>query len=388
MTRLIGQESTFMHDQCIDGTLVIELAEGWCAAAIAGRLLSELGARVVKVEPPAGDRLRGQPPDAANGASPAFQNLNANKESIALKPDCALLFELIGAADVLLTDKTTLDDWGLALADAEITARNPALITCHFSPFGRSGALAGRPGGELIAQAMGGIVATTGHPGALPHRAGPPLAAHNAALLGGAALCAALFERQRSGEGTIIDMADYDASVSLLYTFLPAYFLSGDAPGAMGNKHMMVAPWDNYPTKDGWVIVCVANDRQWQDFLKLMGRGDLLDDPRFATNDERVSAQYRPLVDGLVIDYLAGRTTREAITELRAHNIPAGPILDLPGLLDDPHFSARDMVQSFDDPVKGRHLTAGSIFKMSETPGCVHSPAPALDQHGDLGDGS
>ncbi len=364
-----------MSDQCIDGTLVIELAEGWCAAAVAGRLLSELGARVVKVELPAGDRLRRRPPGAAQGTSPAFRNLNANKESIALEPECDVLFDLIGAADVLLTDQTTLDDWGLALTDDDLLGRNPGLVACHFSPFGRSGALAGRPGGELIAQAMGGIVATTGQPGELPHRAGPPLASHNAALLGGAAILAALHD----GKGSIIDLSLYDASVSLLYTFLPAYFLTGEVLGPMGNKHSMVAPWDDYPTKDGWVIICMANDRQWHDFLRLIHRAELIDDARYAGNGQRVTEENRPLVDGLVIEFLADKTTKEAIAVLREHNLPAGPVYDVPAVLDDPQFRARDMVRMFGDA-----RVAGSIFKMSETPGRVHSPAPALGQHGDL----
>jgi CoA:oxalate CoA-transferase len=360
------------------------LAEGWCAAAVAGRLLSELGARVIKVEPPEGDRLRRQPPNAADGTSPTFQNLNSNKESIVLGADSEALLELIGKADILLTDQTTLNDRKINLNDDELQRLNPRLVACHFSPFGRTGALAGRPGGELIAQAMGGVIATTGHPGELPHRAGQPLASHNAALLGGAAILSALYDLKNSDKGSIIDMSLYDASVSLLYTFLPAYFLSGNTPGPMGNKHMMVAPWDNYPTKDGWVIVCIANDRQWHDFLRLMGRAELIEDPRFAENDQRVLEGIRPLVDGLVIEYLADKTTDEAIQLLRDHNVPAGPVYDVPMLMENPQFLAREMVRTFDDPATGSYRTSGSIFKMSETPGRVHSPAPALGQHGNI----
>ena len=355
---------------------MVELAEGWCAAAVAGRLLSELGARVIKVEPPEGDRLRRQPPNAADGTSPTFQNLNSNKESVATEAGSAVLQDLIAVADILLTDQTTLDDQGIVLTDDDLTARNPNLVVCHFSPFGRSGALAGRPGGELIAQAVGGIVATTGHPGKTPHRAGPPLASHNAALLGGAAILAALYDRDTTGKGAIIDMSLCDASVSLLYTFLPAYFLSGETPGPMGNQHMMVAPWDNYPTKDGWMIVCVANDRQCHDFLRLMGHDALVEDPRCALNDARVTPEGREFLNGLIVEYLADKTTDLAIELLREHNVPAGPIYDVPTLMENPQFLARAMVQTFDTC-----RTAGSIFKMSETPGRVTADAPNLDAH-------
>lgn len=367
---------------CIDGTLVVELAEGWCAAAIAGRLLSELGARVIKIEPPEGDRLRRQPPGAENSSSPTFRNLNANKESVVVTPGSAALDDLIGVADILLTDQTTLDDRDIKLVDDGLQASNPELIACHFSPFGRSGALAGRPGGELIVQAMSGILATTGLPGETPHRAGPPLASHNAALLGGAAVLAALYDRAATGEGAVIDMSLYDASVSLLYTFLPAWFLNGEASGPMGNKHSMVAPWDNYPTRDGWVIVCIANDRQWHDFLRLMGREALIEDPRFAENEQRVLPDTRPLVDGLVAEYLADKTTDEAIALLRDHNVPAGPIYDVPTLIENPQFLARRMVHRFDGAPET--IATGSIFKMGETPGRVGKPAPALDEHDSL----
>lgn len=355
---------------------MIELAEGWCSAAVAGRLLSELGARVIKIEPPEGDRLRRQPPNAADGTSSTFQNLNANKESIVVDPNSKVLWDLIAAADILLTDQTTLDDQDITLADSDLTARNPNLVVCHFSPFGRNGELAGRPGGELIAQAMGGIVATTGHPGDTPHRSGPPLATHNAALLGGAAILSALYDRDATGTGAIIDMSLYDASVSLLYTFLPAYILSGDTPGPMGNQHMMVAPWDNYPTKDGWMIVCVANDRQCHDFLCLMGHDALVEDSRCALNDARVTPGGREFLNGLIVEFLSDKSTDEAIELLREHNVPAGPIYDVPTLMEQPQFLAREMVQTFENS-----RTAGSIFTMSETPGRVTRAAPRLNEH-------
>ena len=331
---------------------------------------------MLKVEPPEGDRLRRQPPNAGDGTSPAFQTLNANKESVAIAADSPVLQALIGEADILLTDQTTLVDHGIDLPDDTVAARWPDLIACHFSTFGRRGALAGRPGGELIAQAMGGIVATTGHPGETPHRAGPPLASHNAALLGGAAILAALHDRAASGMGAIIDQSLYDSSVSLLYTFLPAFFLTGETPGPMGNQHMMVAPWDNYPTKDGWMIICVANDRQCHDFLRLMGHEGLVEAPLCALNDARVTPEGRAFLNEIITAFLADKTTDEAIALLRKHNVPAGPIYDLLALMENAQFQARDMIQTFDGA-----RTPGSIFKMSETPGRINFAAPRLNQH-------
>jgi crotonobetainyl-CoA:carnitine CoA-transferase CaiB-like acyl-CoA transferase len=365
----------------IEGTIVIEIAEGWCAGAVAGRQLADLGARVVKIEPISGDRLRHQAPAST------FLNLSTNKESLALdfaaEGTMPILRDVIAGADVLITDQTTLDDRGLEFDYDDLSARNSGLIACHFSPFGRTGSLAGEAGGELVAQAMGGIIATTGQPDDLPHRGGPPLAGHNAALMGGASILAALYERMETGQGADIDMSLYDGAVSLLYTFIPGYFISGEAPGPQGNKHPMAAPWDNYPTKDGWIVLCTPNDRQWHDFLRLIDRAELIEDPRFATNDERVTAAVRPLVDELVIGFLAERTTAEALALLNEHNVPAGAINDVAELIDDPQFQSREMVHRFEDASAGPYRTAGSIFKMSETPGRIRRPAPALGEHSD-----
>ncbi len=370
---------------CIDGTLVVELADGWSAGSIAGRLLSELGARVVKLEPSDGDRLRRIGPQTTEGSSAAFNILNCNKESLSLELRSEMgrqtLAAITSQADILITDRTTTEDRAAELDLDVFTASKPRLIHCHFSPFGRSGPLAGHSGGDLIAQAMGGVIATTGHPGELPHKAGPPLAVHNAALMGGASILAALFERVETGEGTTIDLALYDGIVSLLYTFIPGYFLSGKAPGPQGNQHPMAAPWDNYPTKDGWIIICMADDRQWRNFLDLIGRNDLAEDPRYMTNDKRVTDEVRPEVNQIVIDFLADKTTEEALEVLIQGQVPAGPIYSLAELIVDPQFLARDMVHIFKDEHGHSFRTPGSIFKMSETSGRVYRRAPSLNEH-------
>ena len=370
---------------CIDGTLVVELADGWSAGSIAGRLLSELGARVVKLEPTDGDRLRRIGPQTTEGSSAAFNILNCNKESLSLELRSEMgrqtLAAITSQADILITDHTTTEDRAAELDLDVFTTSKPRLIHCHFSSFGRSGPLAGHSGGDLIAQAMGGVIATTGHPGELPHKAGPPLAVHNAALMGGASILAALFERVETGEGTTIDLALYDGIVSLLYTFIPGYFLSGKAPGPQGNQHPMAAPWDNYPTKDGWIIICMADDRQWRNFLDLIGRNDLAEDPRYMTNDKRVTDEIRPEVNQIVTDFLADKTTEEALEVLIQGQVPAGPIYSLDELIVDPQFLARDMVHIFKDEHGHPFRTPGSIFKMSETSGRVYRRAPSLNEH-------
>jgi crotonobetainyl-CoA:carnitine CoA-transferase CaiB-like acyl-CoA transferase len=370
---------------CIEDTLVIEIADGWSAGSVAGRLLSELGARVVKLESPSGDRLRHIGPGANGESSASFRTLNTNKESIALDIGADVgqqtLDALLAKCDVLITDQTTITDRAPGLDPNAVTGRHPHLVHCHFSPFGLTGPLAGRAGGDLVAQAMGGIIATTGHPGELPHKAGPPLAVHNAALMGGASILAALYQRADTGDGALIDMSLYDGMVSLLYTFMPGYFISGKAPGPQGNQHPMAAPWDNYPTKDGWVIICMADDRQWRNFLNLIGKSELADDPRYMTNDERVTDEIRPEVNQLVIDFLADKTTDQALKVLTEGQVPAGPIYDLLELMEDEQFQSRGMLQTLLDENGDPYRTPGSIFKMSETPGQIYRRAPALGEH-------
>ena len=172
--------------------------------------------------------------------------------------------------------------------------------------------------------------------------------------------------------------------VSLLYTFMPGYFISGKAPGPQGNQHPMAAPWDNYPTKDGWVIICMADDRQWRNFLDLIGKSELADDPRYMTNDERVTDEIRPEVNQLVIDFLADKTTEEALKVLTEGQVPAGPIYDLLELMEDKQFQSREMVQTLLDENGTPYRTPGSIFKMSETPGQIYRRAPGLDEHSEI----
>ena len=165
---------------------------------------------------------------------------------------------------------------------------------------------------------------------------------------------------------------------------MPGYFISGKAPGPQGNQHPMAAPWDNYPTKDGWVIICMADDRQWRNFLKLIGKTELVDDPKYRTNDQRVKDDIRPQVNQIVVNFLADKTTKQALKILTEGQVPAGPIYNLLELIEDEHFLAREMVQTLLDEHGEAYRTPGSIFKMSETPGRIYRRAPALNEHLEL----
>ena len=370
---------------CLNGMVVIEIAEGWTAAAVCGRLLSELGATVYKIETPQGDVLRQRKPAHGEGDSCVHRSLATNKRSLCIDPSDpgarGVLDDLLRRADVALIDPFAVDGLGAPVDEACRAILNPRLIAATFSAYGASGPLAGLPGGELIGQALGGIIATTGHADEIPHRAGAPIAAHGSAVFASTAILAALFEREDSGLGQSIDAALYDAAVATLYTFIPGYFISGKAPPPQGNRYAMSAPWNAFPARDGWITVSMGTDKQWQGFLAMIGRGDLVDSPRYRSNDERTQPGIREEVEGFVTEYLSERSMREGIDAFTALGIPSGPILSVAQLMADENFRSRDMVQTM-VPVEGAsYVAVGSTFKMSDSPGTLRVPSPALGAH-------
>jgi crotonobetainyl-CoA:carnitine CoA-transferase CaiB-like acyl-CoA transferase len=341
---------------------------------------------VIKVEPIEGDPLRRRPPIKTEGESLTFQTLATNKMSIAVNFGTVeadeLLRNLLKKTDVLIENIYNPPDRWLNMTYHKMAELNPRLVYCVFSPFGCKGELKDYVGNDLVVQAMSGVVATTGHPNTLPNKTGPPFASHTCALMGGIGIMAALNFRESTGLGQEIDMAVYDSMVSYLYTFLPGYFISGKAPKRLGNQHPMSAPWDTYKAKDGWVIVCMGDDRQWHNFLYLIGRPEIIENPRYKTNDERIKPEIRPEVEKMVADWVEDKTVSEVMKILDEIKIPAGPIYTIEQSLKDEQFLSRDMVVEMEHPVSGIYHTFGSIFKMSATPGRVNCPSPLLGQHG------
>lgn len=372
-------------ESCLEDIKVLELTSGWSAGAVCGRLLSELGASVIKLESLKGDSLRNRPPIKAKDEGMTFQILSTNKKSIAVdlatSEGRTLLSDLTKQVDVLIEDRTIPSGKSIHLTFEELSALNPSLIYCIFSPFGQTGDLKDHVGNDFIVQAMSGVVTTTGYPEFLPHKAGPLFATHASSVMGGIAILSALNYSQDTGLGQEIDIAIYDAMLSYLYTFIPGYFASGKTSERLGNKHPMIAPWDTYKAKDGWVIVCMADDKQWHNFLKLIDRRELMESPRYKNNDMRTQKEIREEVDGIVAEWVADKTMAEVMDLLEKIKIPSGPINDIEQLLNDEQFLSREMVQEMEHPVTGRYVTSGSIFKMDHTSGRLFAPSPALGQH-------
>lgn len=363
-----------MQRGCLEGLVVLEAGRGW-PIAIAGRLLAELGAEVVKIEPRAGDALRTAGPMHTDGLSHAWHTTCAGKYSVAFDfesdQDRVLAAGLAGVADVILTDATTLD----FLAPAVLSRAD--LVLAHLTLFGLQPAAKWRHGSEGVAQAAAGIMATTGFPQGRQVRAGCDLAGHVGAFFCVTAILAALLHRDHGGRGQKIDLAICDALATFLLLWLPPYFMTGRAPERQGNRHLSSVPWNAYRTADGWAMVCTSTDAQWSRLCDLIGRPDLKggrhDKLRQRMNDV-------DFIDELTAQWVRSLPTRDVVERLHGIGIPAGPILDLAGMLADPHTRAREIVMRLRDHDGGEVPVAGSLVKMSTTPGTLRFCAPKLDQ--------
>ena len=257
----------------------------------AGQVLADHGADVIKLEPPAGDETRGWGPPFLGDAASYFQGLNRNKRGIAvdLSQDKGreLLLALLDEADVLLENfKTgTMERWGLG--QDELSRRFPRLIHCRVSGFGSDGPMGGLPGYDAAIQALCGIMSVNGEKDGRPLRVGLPVVDMVTGLNATIGILMALNERAISGKGQFIETSLYDCGVSLLHPHLPNYYLSGNVAQPSGNAHPNICPYDTFETGSEPIFLAVGNNRQFATLCKMIGRPDLPDDPRFASNSQR-----------------------------------------------------------------------------------------------------
>jgi CoA:oxalate CoA-transferase len=361
------------------GTRVLELAQGWSSPAIAGRLLCELGATVIKIEPPEGDSLRRQPP-SVNGRGIAFDLLAAGKQSVMLDyessaSDAETAHDLATTVDVVLDGRDIGARGRAVLNEARVRSGNPRVVWCEASLLGRDSPLAHWAGCDIVAQALSGFMTTTGFAEDPPTAAGVPLAEHAGAAFSVTAVLAALFHRHRAGEGQSIDIAGVDCLAYFLSSFLPASLIGISVPTRQGFRHPLMAPWDVYDAIDGKVVICAGHDAHWNAILQMIGRPDLVDDERYNSLPRRVERVTE--VNALIQAWIGTKTADAAIVDLHAIGVPAGPILNLRQVFSHPHFTARGI--STAESLDMRDPVLGSIYKMSRTPGRISRRAPGLD---------
>jgi len=367
----------------LQGLRVIELAQ-IMAGPSCGALLADLGAEVIKVEKiPGGDDTRRYAEPSVNGESAAFMMMNRNKRGIAvdLKTESGqqVLRRLVSGADVLIENyrRGALDRLGLGVA--ALRALNPALIYCSISGYGRTGPAADKGGFDLIAQGASGLMSITGVPGGEPVKVGSPVTDMNAGILGALGIVSAYVHRLKTGEGQHVDTSLFEAGIHQTAWQAAIFFATGVSPGPGGSAHVLAAPYQAFPTADGWINIGGANQSNWERVARLVGAPELIADPRFIDNSARMA--HRAELSQLLGEHLRQRPTRDWLLALDAAGVPAGPIQSIGEMSSDPQTLAREMVVELDHPVAGRTRALGVPLKFSATPAGVHRPAPTFGQH-------
>jgi len=368
----------------LSGVRVIELAH-IMAGPVCGLMLADMGADVIKVEKvPGGDDARRFVPPDIEGESAAFMMMNRNKRGIALdlkQPSARdALLELIKTADVIIENYRigTMDKLGLSYETMK--AINPGLIYCEVSGFGRTGPYKDRGGFDLVAQGMSGLMSITGEgPDRPPVKVGPPISDITAGILAAMGVVAAYTHKLKTGEGQRVDTSLFEAAITHTYWQSAICFATGVAPGPMGSAHPLNAPYQSFKSKDGWINIGAANQANWERMLSAIGTPELNDDDRFSTNAGR-QANLEALVN--VLNARIGtKTTDEWMVLLEAVGVPAGPVLDIAQMHQDPQVIAREMVTEVEHATAGTVKTIGLPVKFSKTPGKVMNAAPTYGQH-------
>ncbi len=372
----------------LDGIRVVDLTQVM-AGPFCTMLLADMGANVIKVEPPdRGDlsRLMGGAGMRMKGDDNApFLALNRNKRSVCLDlrtDDGSKVFHALAAtADVVVENFRPGVTERLGVDYDTLSKTHERLIYLSISGFGQTGPYADRPGFDLIAQAMSGIMSVTGHAGGAPTKAGLPISDLAAGLYGATGVLAALLARERTGRGQKVDTSLFEAAVGLSVWESTEYWATGRTPTPCGTAHRLNAPYQAFRTGDGHIVLAALTPEQWTNLCNVLNRAGLADDSRFATNEDRM-AHLTELVDEIE-GALAGGTTDTWVDRLLGAGVPAGPLRNYAEVFTDEHTRAREMIEDVEHPVEGTIRTLGFPVKLSDTPLRVRRPPPLLGQHTD-----
>ena len=349
-------------------------------------ILGDLGADVIKVEDiwHGDDTRRWGPPFQGDDAA-YFLSINRNKRGLSVNMKAPegqqLVQRLAENSDILMENFRPGTAARLGLGYPELSARNPALIYASISGYGQTGPSAALPGYDAVAQAVSGMMSVTGEPDGEPVRSGTSLADVGAGMWALIGILAALHARQVSGRGQLIDISLLDGQVAWLTYVAGKYFATGVTPGRYGSAHESLAPYQVFPTADEPLMVAVGSDGLWRRFTVATGLDELTDDPRYATNPDRV--QHRDTLIPRITQALATRGCAEWTDRLNAAGVPAGPVNTVPAALEQPQIAARDMVVEVEHPVAGMLKMLGTPLKLSAQPASIRRPPPVLGQHTD-----
>lgn len=368
----------------LEGIRVLELSRH-LAGPFAAMTLGDLGADVIKVEAPGrGDDTRGYLP-FWNGESCYFLSTNRNKRSITLNlatPEGQEVAQALAIqADVLIENfrPGAIERWGLGYE--QLRTRNPRLVYCAVSAVGRDGPDRDRAGVDLLMQAYGGLMSITGEPGRPPVRVGTSVVDLTTAANAVQGILAALFVRERTGQGQRVDVSLLDGQVSWMTYHAVSYFATGQVPGRLGSHHASLTPYGAYPTRDGFLVIAVASEALWRRFCQGIGRPALADDPRFATNALR--CVNRDALDELLLSLLAEAPAAKWAARMDAAGVPSSPVNTLDTILGLPQVAHQEMVVEVPREDIPELRLPGIAIKLRGTPGSIRRPPPRLGEHTD-----
>ena len=346
-------------------------------------MLGDMGAEVVKIEEPeAGDETRKWFP-FWNEESTQFLTFNRNKRSLTVnlkEPEgVQIVRQLAAEADVMIESfrAGALDRMGLGYDD--IRQRNPGIVYCSISGYGRTGPLAEMPGYDLIIQAYSGLMHLTGDPDGLPLRVGFSLVDLFAGMMAYGSILTALRHRDRTGQGQWVEAALLDGQVATLSYHATGYFGTGVEPQRMGSGHPSLVPYQSFQSSDGYFIVGCANQGLWERLCRALDQPEFLEDPRFATNTDRVA--HRAECVDLLMDIFRANTTAHWVALITAAGVPCGPINRVSEVVSNPQVLARDMIAEIEHPNVPDLKFPNSPLKLTASPAAVRRPPPLLGQH-------
>ena len=368
--------------QPLNGVRVLDLSRV-LAGPYCTMVLGDLGAEVIKVEPPEGDETRGWGPPFAGRESAYYLCVNRNKRDmvINLKTDegKTILRELAIQSDVLVENfrPGTLNKFGLDFET--LHALNPKLIYCSITGFGQTGSMKDKPGYDFMIQASGGLMSITGEPDGEPMKTGVAVvdlfAGQNAII----AILAALQARTLTGEGQHLDIALFDSQLGWLANVASNYLISGKLPKRHGNAHANIVPYQSFQASDGWFAIAVGNDRQFVRLCELLGKPELAANEKFAMNSTRV--QNREEIIALLASIFKMASVAEWLEKLDKAEIPCGPINNFEQVFSMPQVKEREMLVQMEHPTIGALPLVGSPLKMSATPVEYRIPPPLMGEH-------
>jgi crotonobetainyl-CoA:carnitine CoA-transferase CaiB-like acyl-CoA transferase len=369
----------------LEGLRVLDLTRA-LAGPFCAQMLGDMGADVLKVEQPGvGDNARGWGPPFQGGESSYFLSVNRNKRSLALnlrdERGAEVLRRLVLQSDVLLENFVpgTLDRLGFSYETCR--ALKPNLIYCSISGFGQIGPERERAAYDQVVQGLGGIMSITGEVGGPPMRVGIAIADIMAGMFAAYAVQVALYHRERTGVGQMIDTSLLDGQLAMMTYQAGRYFAIGEAPHSSGNQHPTIVPYGVYRASDAYFNLAVGTEDLWRRFCVALELEPLRADPRFATNRDRLA--HRDQLNALLEPLFAARTIDEIQALMDQASVPCGAVRDLHGVFTDPQVAALGLIESLEHPTAGAIKLVGPPYRLSETPPSVRLPPPLLGQHTD-----